>query len=256
MKGKANKLNKIMKAAVLAYVMLAGVSLRAQDTHFSQFYSTPLLVNPAMTGIFDGKFRISNNYRAQWGSIADAYKTIHISLDVPIAKTRLKKNFFGLGLMFYQDNAGAAKFTHTIIEGALSYTTTLDDGDNYIAVGFRGGLDSRQIDLSKATWDSQWDSNDFDPTIPSGENIQLQQRTYFDFTAGLMWYYIPDGNNTVCVGGSYAHLTEPDLSFYTTRIDKLNSRITAHASAEVSMDEANTFCFPAQWDPKLGIHVT
>jgi len=240
MKGTVNNLKKKMKISVLAAVMLAVGSLRAQDTHFSQFYSTPMLVNPAMTGIFDGTFRLTNTYRSQWGSIADAYKTIHISMDIPIAKSRLKKNFFGLGLMFYQDNAGASQFTHTIIEGSLAYTTTVDDGDNYIAVGFRGGLDSRQIDLTKSTWDSQWNTNDYDPTLPSGEVIQLQQRTYFDFTAGLMWYYIPDGNNTICVGGSYAHLTEPDLSFYTNQVDMLNSRITAHGSAEISMDEANT----------------
>ncbi len=240
MKCTVHKIKKILKQSVLFAAVLAATSAQAQDVHFSQFFSTPLLVNPAMTGIFDGKIRMSNNYKAQWGSIATAYKTIHVSLDMPIAKSRFKKNYFGLGLMVYQDNAGEAKFTHTIIEGSLAYTTTLDDGDNYIAVGFRGGLDSREVDLSKATWDNQWNTNDYDPLLPSGENIQFQQRTYFDFTAGLMWYYIPDGNNTVCVGGSMSHITKPDLAFYSYKEDLLNSRIAIHGSAEISMNQYNT----------------
>ncbi|MCX6290510.1 MAG: PorP/SprF family type IX secretion system membrane protein [Bacteroidetes bacterium] len=225
-----------MKAFILSAVILSGLATHAQDTHFSQFYSTPLLVNPAMTGIFDGKMRVSNNYRSQWGGLGDAYKTIHVSLDMPVGKKRYKSNYFGVGLMVYQDNAGAAKFSHTIIEGSLAYTLSVDDGDNFLAVGFRGGLDSREVDFSRATWDSQWNGDVYDPTLP-GESPQLQQRTYFDFTAGMMWYYIPDGYNTISAGGSMSHITKPDLSFYNQYTDPLNNRIAAHASAEISMDQ-------------------
>ncbi len=229
-----------MKVFVLLTAVLAGVTLRAQDVHFSQFYSTPILVNPAMTGIFDGKFRVSNNYRSQWAGVGSGYSTFHISLDLPLNKSRFKKNYFGGGLMIYQDNAGAAQFTHTIIEGALAYTTTLDDGDNFISIGFRGGLDSRAADFTKSTWGSQWNGNVYDPTL-TGEAPPLQQRTYFDFTAGLMWYYIPDGNNTICVGGSMSHLSGPDQSFFINNQDYLNSRIAIHGSAELSMDAYNSF---------------
>lgn len=229
-----------MKVFILLAALLAGVTLRAQDVHFSQFYSTPLLVNPAMTGIFDGKVRVSNNYRAQWAGVGKAYNTFHFSLDLPLGKSRFKKNYFGGGLMVYQDNAGQAQFTHTIIEGALAYTLTLDDGDNYLAIGFRGGLDSRAIDFTKSTWSSQWNGDNYDKSL-AGEFPQLQQRTYIDVTAGLMWYYIPDGNNSICVGGSMSHISTPDQSFFTNNHDYLNSRIAIHGSAELSLDSYNSF---------------
>jgi type IX secretion system PorP/SprF family membrane protein len=235
------KKGKQLKVVVLTAMLLSGIAMHAQDAHFSQIYSTPLLVNPAMTGIFDGTFRLSNAYRAQWSSFGDAYKTLHISADLPLSRSRFKNHYFGAGLMLVQDKAGAAKFSNTIIEGALSYTTSVDDGDNFIALGFRTGIDSREIDLTKATWDNQWNGDVFDPNRLSGETVPYQQRTYFDFTAGLMWYYIPDGRTNVCFGGSVAHLSSPDLSYTQVAKDILKTRILIHGSAELCMDANTTF---------------
>ena len=223
------------KATLLLILVFSGMSLRGQDVHFSQFYSTPLLVNPAMTGIFDGKVRISNSYRSQWGSAGTGYSTFHISGDMPLGKDRYKNNFFGIGLMIYQDKAGDAGFTNTIFEGALSYTTSLDDGDNFIAIGFRGGVNSRELDLANATWDNQWTGDVFDPLL-GGESLPFHHRTYFDFTAGLMWYYVPDGKNNFCFGGSVAHLSNPDFSFTPATEEILDKRIAIHGSAELSLD--------------------
>ena len=233
------KKSMIRKILLMQFLLLTGMSLRSQDVHFSQFYSTPLIVNPAMTGIVDGKFRISNNYRSQWGS-AGGYSTFHISGDMPLGRTRFKNNYFGVGLLIYQDKAGDAKFTNTVMEGSLAYTTTLDDGDNYIAIGFRGGIDSREMDLSKATWDNQWNGDVYNPLL-SGESLPYHQRSYFDFTAGLMWYYIPDGRNNISVGGSMSHIAKPDLSFSPAAEDVLNNTIIVHASAELCMDPYATF---------------
>src|SRR5678815_5007499 len=49
-----------------------------QDLHFSQFYNSPLITNPANTGFIpDGDFRLGINYRNQWASVtAFPYKTM------------------------------------------------------------------------------------------------------------------------------------------------------------------------------------
>ncbi|MFH1322164.1 MAG: type IX secretion system membrane protein PorP/SprF [Bacteroidota bacterium] len=39
----------------------------SQDIHFSQFYQTPLIINPALTGSFNGQVRVLMNYKDQWG---------------------------------------------------------------------------------------------------------------------------------------------------------------------------------------------
>jgi type IX secretion system PorP/SprF family membrane protein len=243
---KSIYIDTIRKGFLFLIVMITvNLASDAQDVHFSQFYSTPLLVNPAMTGIFDGKFRVTNNYRSQWGSFGSGYSTIHLSGDMPIGKSRFKHDYFGLGLLIYYDKAGDAQFTQTIIEGSLAYTISLDQGDNYLAFGFRGGINSRSIDLSKTTWDSQWDGDVFNPSLPSTESQLAIQSLNLDMTAGLMWYYIPDGRNTVCIGGSFAHLTSPNVSFNSngSEEDILNNRITAHGSAEICLDDYSSAWF-------------
>ena len=43
----------------------------AQDKHFSQFYASPMAMNPALAGAFDGKFRVGAIYRDQWRGALD-----------------------------------------------------------------------------------------------------------------------------------------------------------------------------------------
>jgi len=57
-----------MKKLLLTLLLFPGivsVSL-AQDPNFSQFFASPLTLNPALTGKFDGNFRLAGNYRNQW----------------------------------------------------------------------------------------------------------------------------------------------------------------------------------------------
>jgi type IX secretion system PorP/SprF family membrane protein len=231
---------------LLIGVLIASAKLNAQDVHFSQFYSTPLLVNPAMTGIFDGKVRVTNNYRSQWAGFG-GYSTIHISVDAPIGKSRFKHDYFGIGFMLYYDKAGDAKFTQTIAEGSIAYTISLDQGDNYLAIGFRGGIDSRQINLSEATWDSQWNGDQFDPSLGSGEVGGVNQHLNLDMTAGLMWYYIPDGRNSACIGGSFAHLASPGIGILPSSEETLTNRFAVHGSAELCIDDYSSIWI----DPKI-----
>ena len=56
-------------------------TIYGQDIHFSQFLTTPILTNPANTGISDDNLRIANNYRNQWAKINVPFNTLYISLD-------------------------------------------------------------------------------------------------------------------------------------------------------------------------------
>ena len=231
-----------------ALLLFAGLSF-AQDPHFSQFYATPLQVNPAMTGVFDGKLRICNTYRTQWSGLGKGYNTIHLSGDVPVGKTLMShNNFFGLGFMLYQDKAGDAALTHTNIEASLAYITALDDvGDHFLSIGFQGGLIESSFDLSKSTWDSQWNGDKYDPSLPNLEPFQLQKFAKLDMSAGFLYYYVPDGLNTVCIGGSLSHIGSPNLSFFNTGDAPLRKKITLTGSGDISLDLNHT----AWFDPRI-----
>lgn len=226
---------------ILSLVICITGTAIAQDPHFTQFYGAPLQVNPAMTGVFDGTFRATNNYRSQWSGLGKGYKTFQISADLPVGKGEIEKGFFGLGFMMYKDQAGTAGFGSSIFEGSLSYATPLDpEQNNYITIGFQTGLNQQSIDLSKATWDSQWNGGAYDPSLPSREAIQLQQFTYLDFNAGLMYFYVPDGNNSFSFGAAMHHIGSPNVSFFTESDVPLRRRITLHSSGELALNKENT----------------
>ena len=59
---------------LLVLVFITAIT-QAQDPHFSQFFSSPLTINPAFTGKFNGSFRVTGNYRNQWPTINNAFIT-------------------------------------------------------------------------------------------------------------------------------------------------------------------------------------
>ena len=74
--------------SLLAVCLLCS-DVRAQDPHFSQFFSSPLTLNPALTGLFDGDFRVAGNYRTQWPTINNAFKTGTASFDFSVFKNQI-----------------------------------------------------------------------------------------------------------------------------------------------------------------------
>ena len=48
-----------MKKTILLIALIVSViTMKAQDPHFSQFFASPLTLNPAFTGKFDGEWRL------------------------------------------------------------------------------------------------------------------------------------------------------------------------------------------------------
>jgi type IX secretion system PorP/SprF family membrane protein len=232
--------NKTTSFLTAILFLVCYTAAQAQDVHFSQFAYAPLQVNPALTGIFDGKARISNMYRSQWSGIGKGFKTIYLSADAPLGREKMKNNYFGIGGMIYQDKAGEAGFKSTILEASLSYTTALtDQADHFFALGFQAGLNQQSIDLTKSTWDNQWNGDVYDPALPSGESIQLPQFSYLDFNAGVLYYYIPDGYNSLDIGASLSHIGSPNVSFFSLTEAPLTRKITVHSSGEINLGREN-----------------
>ena len=68
----------------------------SQDIHYSQYYQTPLIINPSLTGVFNGDQRACMNYRNQWNDFAP-FTTSSISFDSKIFERKMKKKHLGVG---------------------------------------------------------------------------------------------------------------------------------------------------------------
>ena len=112
-------MRKILVVAVL--VMISGF-LKAQDPHFSQFFASPLTLNPAFTGKFDGQWRLAVNHRDQWPSIPKAYVTTSGSFDFGILKNKIPANdVFGIGISGVSDASANSQLKLNYGSVSMSY---------------------------------------------------------------------------------------------------------------------------------------
>src|SRR5215210_2094180 len=97
-------MRKLITAVLILSTAFCG---RAQDPNFSQFFVSPLTLNPALTGKFDGVMRVAGNYRNQWPSINNAYTTYTASADGGILRNSIPEfDQFGVGVLAFSDKSG------------------------------------------------------------------------------------------------------------------------------------------------------
>jgi len=204
----------------------------AQDPNFSQFFVSPLSLNPALTGKFNGDFRISGNYRDQWPAISKAFVTSSASFDLPILRGKISDlDTWGVGVLAMTDKTANGILSTNLLSLTTAYHKGIDeDGLNQIGVGFQATYNTKRLDGTKLNFESELDQ--FGGwTIPSGEVVDNRQvnLSYFDVSVGALFNGSTDGYNNYYFGVSGYHLNKPRESFTGDVFYTLNPRITAHA---------------------------
>src|SRR3954467_10487732 len=116
------------KLLATLFVLVIAFVAHAQDPNFSQFFASPLTLNPALTGKFDGMFRVAGNYRNQWPTINNAFTTATISLDAGILKNKIPEyDQFGIGFMGFTDKSGNGVLQHNYAAFSMAYHKALDE---------------------------------------------------------------------------------------------------------------------------------
>lgn len=222
----------------------------AQDIHFSQYYNSPLNLNPAMTGVMDCNIRLVGNYRSQWASVlrSNAFKTFAFSYDQKIPVGRY--DYFGVGLGLWGDKAGSVSFATNQAKLSLSYSKRMGgyrNSGHYLVVGAEGGVAQRSIDFVATQYGTQYDptTGTYNAALPSNENFTRDNLVFGDFGAGLLWFSNFDENLSAYGGLAFTHLNSPSVSF---RDGATNAReevviypkVTFHAGGEVPLGEKMT----------------
>ncbi len=216
---KPGAMKKGLQKPLFLFFMLLSAAIQGytQDIHFSQFFETPLLRNPAMAGIFSGDIRVQTVYRNQWNSVTTAYQTGSLSAEYkkPIGKN---DDFLTIGGQILYDKAGAIALQSTHILPALNYHKSLrGDRNMYLSLGFMGGWVQRRIDRSKITTNSQYDGTGFNPGFSTNEPGLNNAYSYLDACVGMSFNtQIGDNpDNNIYLGTAYHHFNKATkVSFY------------------------------------------
>lgn len=226
-------------ACILSVCGLFSPTVEAQDIHFSQFYMSPLNLNPALTGIMNCNMRVSSNYRNQWSSVlkADAFKTYNVSYDqkIPVARA----DYFGLGVTLWGDQAGEANFGTLQAKISGSYAKQLAGSRtsaHYLSAGVEVGINGRTIEFNNLRFGNQAINGVEDPTLPSFEDFGRDRFLFADMSAGILWFSVFDKRNSAYIGGAYSHLNKANVSFNInnqTQSVNIYPKYTIHAGGEI-----------------------
>ena len=235
---------------LLLLIQISSLSGVAQDIHFSQFFETPLLRNPALAGLFSGDLRIQGVYRNQWNSVTMPYQTVSLNGEykLPIGKSN---DFITLGGEILYDKAGSLALTTTHVLPVLNYHKSLNRERNmYLSLGFMGGLVQRNIDRSKITTNSQFSGMGFDPSLSNGEVFSSNGFSYFDASTGLSLNTQIGSNedDNVFVGIGYQHFNKTArVSFYDDPSLTLLPKWVLSGGARMSMTDYSFVTFQADY---------
>lgn len=229
------------KMCFIFYIMIFfSFKLTAQDLHFSQYFNSPLLVNPANTGFApDVDWRIGANYRNQWASVINnPYKTMSIWGDGQLFNERIDNGWVGIGGAILRDVAGTGGLTSTRGFASIAYHQLLGQ-KSLLSGGFNIGFINKRVDLTKFTFDQQWNGKFFDVNAPSGERFAYSSITYFDIQAGLNYALFATDKAYFNAGFSAAHINRPRESFFSGSVadTRLEVRYTAFLNASFKLNE-------------------
>ena len=205
------------------------------DPHFSQYYAYPGFVNPALTGVIDGDYRVTAMYRSQWGNMNGGFKTPGVAADFHAGKN------VNLGVNMMNQSAGNGVFNYLNTYASFAYTGLRfgRDGNQRVSLGLSAGFINRRINPEKGVTGSQWTPLGVDPSLSAQENFSSRSGASFDAGAGLVYYDAAPGKKAnIYAGFSAYHLTQSSDPFSGTGTNgKLPVRYTAHGGVRLSLSE-------------------
>ena len=197
-----------------------------QDLHFSQWFNSPLMTNPANTGFIpDADYRLGANYRNQWSSVMSVpYQTMSIWGDAQAFRNRIENGWMGLGGAILKDDAGASTLTSTEVYGSVAYHQMIGYS-SLISLGFNAGYINKRINTAGLKFPDQFDGKFFDNSLPTSVVIDQPNVNFFDMQIGMNYSYFPTNNLYLNAGFSIQHINRARESFFTTDPAGFDSRI-------------------------------
>ena len=223
-------------------VMMA-IQSNAQDPNFSQFFSSPLNINPALTANINADWRAIANFRDQWIGPASPYITGTISYDAKKFQNKFpgkeEGNVFGIGGMLMYDKAmgGVVKSTYASLN--LSYRVKLSNGEtkHMLGAGFGTIYGHRRIDYNGIDFEEQFTGYGFNTNLPTGETSLSRMKPYFSVSSGLL-YSITSQNSNFDIGVSAFHINKPKQTFLKDDKQNLAMRKVVHSNFETFLTES------------------
>jgi len=239
---------QLISTFVILGIIISAVSGYGQDRYFTQFYATPLDINPALTGAFDGSYRVSMVYHEQWRGVLDnPYQTYGAFGDLRFQLGQNEKDYAGAGISVVSDRNGIFNFNTNQISVSAAYHKFLDaQSVQFLSAGFCLGIVQRSVNYENLLFDDQFNGLD-QFSFATAENLPENNLAHADLGLGIN--YALEASKTVGLTGGFSlgHLLTPSISFFRRTEGQedsedvmLKSKFTAYVNADFEVNTSTS----------------
>ncbi len=211
----------------LLIIQLLYSNVYSQDVVYSSFEYTNGMINPALISITHG-LQLTAGSRSQWKKFGESYNTLNASGEFALSQNR-KKSYLATGIDFYTDNSGSGNLVSNSLKGSLAYHLALSPYDK-LSLGMYLGYLGFSSNIDNERWGSQFNGENYNSTISSGETFIGSQKSSVDAGFGVVYstkyesyLIIP----TFQIGLSAFHVNRPNTSIISSQDNKLPIRWSA-----------------------------
>jgi len=231
---------------ILLFVTLS-ILIKAQDAHFSQYYTFNQALNPALTSNNDGSYRVAVIYRNQWNSFLNksAFSTPGISIELPLLEGQLRGDKFGIGLMFYNDKFGESSLSVLNTAVSIAYHKGIGKKNRHrFSLGAQVAYIQKSIDSDGFTFYDQFNAYSHSGTGISADVLNLERGVfaYFDYNFGIYWKSMFSDKIKMQAGFAASHMSQPSEYFIDNTGDYfLPRKYTADLGFEIFLTDKISF---------------
>ncbi len=241
-----------MKTKIIVLLLLlcgvTGFRSIGQDIHFSQFYNTPTLLNPALTGLFRYDYRGTVIYRSQWRQINAPFSTVAVSGDMNFTINPLTGDKLGVGIFVFNDQMGDKTIQNNTAIASVSYHKVLDQQKrNRLSIGVQCGFVQKSLDYSKLYFNNQIIDYQINTGVASGEATGISKTSYMNMNVGLAWMYKLSTKADIHTGVSVFNVIAPKESL-------LPSDVTFGDKNNLTLRPLWYGGMEYQWTKKISLH--
>ncbi|MGB3800333.1 MAG: PorP/SprF family type IX secretion system membrane protein [Lewinella sp.] len=206
---------------LLVVALLTGLTrqeIAAQDPTFSQLFASPTTLNPALTGLFAGRYRAVISHRSQWGEVMPApFSTTAFAADFRYRfdEKRRTSDAFGGGILFVNDRIASVSMASNQMAIGGAYHKNLDGrGIEQLSAGFQFGIAQRSLGYGELTFQDEFDGTSAYLSGVGGEVLPESSVSFGDYHFGLNYSRNPVRGLGIVAGLAMHHISQPEQSFY------------------------------------------
>jgi type IX secretion system PorP/SprF family membrane protein len=187
---------------------------------------SPLNLNPALAGSFNGDYRFNGNHRLQWRSVTVPYSTFALSGD---ARHFRGNKRFSFGVQVNQDRAGDSRFNTFQCNATGVYHHHFSKSSKHILnVGVQSGFTNRNLQYDDLRFDVQYNGFQYNSGLDNQESFSRESRNYMNLNCGVVYVYSFSDKQSIETGIGVFNLTRPRQTFFNDDDVVLDVRTNTH----------------------------